>query len=113
MSYNVQEAAKQLMLDKEVLLGIYEIFFEDMADIMQQFDSAVQSADYSALAALFHTLKGVTANVCMHSLSQQAFLLENEAKSENMETVKPLFEQFRRHYEEVTATIKRHYNMRD
>ena len=74
---DIERAIKNLGLDFETFRKTLIRFFEKNAHTVEQLQSAVRQSDWSRLAAIAHSLKGVSANIAAEPVYQAASALEN------------------------------------
>jgi len=96
MTYRIDQAASELMIEPEELIAILDCFFEETTEMLSYCDNAVISGNFSALNKMFHALKGSSANFRLHRLRDLAIQLENGAGSADRELVATLLQSFRR-----------------
>lgn len=76
MSYSVEKAATDLMLDPDELKEILEAFFEDAPGMVERGRRAMESQDWENLARSMHSLKGAAFNMRMDVLGELAEMAE-------------------------------------
>ena len=108
MTYSVEKAAAELMLEHEDLIEILYFFFGEADKILSQCEKAVEESDFAVLRQLFHSLKGTTANFRMDSLNQMAVTLEKAAQTDNLDLVKGMLPDFTRELNSVREQVERY-----
>ena len=87
MSYSINQAAEELMLEPEDLKEIFECFFSEADEILPKCEEALEEQDAEMLKENFHALKGSAANLRIKAVSDLALTLENEAKKGNFPAI--------------------------
>ena len=91
--FNYEAMAKRLMNDPDLIKSIIEIFLEDCAQQIHEFQASIQDDNFDQATVLAHKIKGAAANVGGERLSELAKTLEFAGKSENRDSLRNNAEQ--------------------
>ena len=78
-------ALKRLMGDEVLLMSVLDAFISDIPVRLEELQQALDAGDYDQVYRSAHNIKGVAGNLSGLSLQQQAALVEDAAKEENMD----------------------------
>lgn len=96
----LRELKAMLHLPDEVMIRLYNKFFESISPTLTQLNEAVAVLDYETIEMLAHAIKGSAGSLRYTTISEIAQELENNAHlKENCgyeETFNELFERFNR-----------------
>ncbi len=102
-----QEALVTRMRGKtDRVLKLVNLFLGDMPERLASLDEEVSSAQFDALSATAHTVKGVAANLSILRLQEAATELEHAAKTEQSDDVQNLLATIKSVYEESENELK-------
>lgn len=76
MSFLLEKATAELMLEPDELKEILQAYFEDAPQMLEQGRLAVGRQDWSSLAKNMHSLKGASYNLRLDRLGELASLAE-------------------------------------
>ena len=76
MSFLIEKASSELMLEPDELKEILQAYFEDAPQMLEQGRLAVGRQDWSSLAKNMHSLKGASYNLRLDRLGELASLAE-------------------------------------
>jgi HPt (histidine-containing phosphotransfer) domain-containing protein len=76
MSFLIQRACAELMLDPAELKEILQAYFEDAPQMLAQGQQAADSQDWVRLAKSMHALKGASYNLRLERLGELANMAE-------------------------------------
>jgi len=79
MEYDVSIVAAELMLTKEELREVLDIYFQDAKELVADCYCANQRKDYSEIAQRIHALKGSSLNLRMDNIADMALEIEQLA----------------------------------
>lgn len=83
--YIVSRLIKELNFTKETAEGLIIDFINTISESLEELRNAVYAKDYSELAKVSHSIKGVAGNIRIPELADICFELEKNAKLENFE----------------------------
>ena len=74
--------------DKELLLELIDMFFEDYKEKRASLDDAISASDFNSIKELSHAVKGASGNISAKQLREVVAAMETFAKSQNMDEIK-------------------------
>ncbi len=102
-----QEALVTRMRGKtDRVIKLVNLFLGDMPERIASLDEEVSGAQYDALTATAHTVKGVAANLSILRLQEAATELEQAAKNQQPDDLKNLLSTIKAVYEESENELK-------
>ncbi len=94
---------KEMGLSKDEVLPLYEIYLNEMDDMIIALDSASKSSDYDTFKRTLHNIKGISANLRLEDMTAVVSDMYSKLKSDeqidlyaSLETIKKLLEQVRK-----------------
>lgn len=108
MSYDVEKAASELMIEPSDLTMVLEYFFSEALDIFEEYERALKSSDCKALKKIFHTLKGSSSNLRLTSLSKLAADLEAEARPDRLDHIAGLMQIFQGEFFTIREKVRQY-----
>ncbi|WDP93075.1 MAG: response regulator [Desulfobacter sp.] len=79
--FDRETLAQRFGNDEELVAVVLESFFQEIPDLFDSLDSAVEENDAEAIRSAAHSIKGSAANVNAEQLKETAFELETAAHS--------------------------------
>ena len=95
MNYNINDVAKEMMIESEDLREILEMFILEAGKILAQCEEEYVAANADSLAKHFHALKGSALNLRINSIGNLAAQLEIESKVGNITNVEVILPQIK------------------
>ena len=95
MTYSIDNAASELMLEPEEMKEILAAFFEDAPSLFEQGSQALQDRDWQRLSRAMHALKGASLNMRMDTLGSLASRAE-QAEQLPLPTLQAIFQDIER-----------------
>ncbi|MBD3236166.1 MAG: response regulator [Candidatus Eisenbacteria bacterium] len=92
--------------DRELVSEMAADFREMREALLGEIGSAIDAADYEALAGRAHMLKGVVGNLAAHAAFEAAAALEHAAKQQEGERIPEAFEAARREVERLADALQ-------
>lgn len=83
IGYSVEVVARELMFTPSELQDIFEIYFEEAAQLLPDCHAALAREDYAKYKKIMHSFKGASLNLRMTKIGTLAEKLEEMAKEEN------------------------------
>lgn len=78
--FDPEAALEQMGGDRELLMELVEVFFEDLPERLREIEAALAAADAEALHRAAHTLKGAVGNFVARASYEAALELEHLGK---------------------------------
>ena len=95
---------KEVMEDEFPLL--VEMFVTDSAKLIQEIEQAYQAQDTEKLRIAAHTLKGISSNMAAVGFSGICKIIEDRARSAELEGLSEHIEELKSSYTQVIETIQ-------
>lgn len=99
-------ALKRLMGDEVLLKTVLDAFVSDMPARLDELKKALDASDYDQARRSAHSIKGVAGNLGGLSLQQQADLLEDAAKEEDLDQLFALLPELQKAQEQLMDCFK-------
>lgn len=90
--FDPQELLERVDGDEALLREVVAIFLEDTLDILDAMKKGIDTGMPDAVAKAAHTLKGSSANLAASRLRHQAYQLEIQAKTGDLEGAVALYQ---------------------
>lgn len=108
MDYDIDNVARDMMLEPEELREILGIFLLETNQILTQCEQEYAAKNSAALAKLFHGLKGTALNLRLAYVGDLAAQLEQETKAGQMTNVGASLPQMKKEVLALQDLLKRH-----
>lgn len=82
MTYDIENAAQDLMLETSDLKEILDIYFPAALELIAECEAAYSKEDYRKMAAAMHSLKGSSYNLRLKEIGDLASQYEVAAQAE-------------------------------
>ncbi len=92
--------------DKEIVLGIIDIFINEYPDRVTAISDSIDKKDYDAIKFNSHSIKGVIANFIAPEVEQRARELEIMGTTQNIDGIEVLFSEFKLLSAEMVEELK-------
>jgi len=106
--WDKQGALKRLLGKEDLLKTLINVYFDENADRLENLQQTVKAEDAEKVCFISHTIKGIAANLGAERLQQQAALLENAAKDNNISAIKNLTPELLKLSEELLGYFERY-----
>lgn len=106
MTYDIEKAAADLMVEPGELISILEYFFNESNKILSDCEAGIRASDSDLLKKSFHSLKGSSANFRINSLRDLAADLEAGAASGNFAVVSTLVPAFQEELRSIQEQVR-------
>ncbi|MDI6710002.1 MAG: Hpt domain-containing protein [Bacillota bacterium] len=113
MEYSVKEVARELMLEPEDLVPVFVSFFEEASQAFAECYQALKTADLDALRGRFHALKGASANLRMHAVTELVMTLEDGARSADLELIARLLPGLQKAVDDIKERVRSFYGLNE
>ncbi|MCX8028060.1 MAG: Hpt domain-containing protein [Thermodesulfovibrionales bacterium] len=105
MLLDKERALELLGGDEEMLMQIYDMFFDYAPNILKDLEQAILNNNVNDIERLSHSLKSNAGTIGAEKLRGLAYNMEMAAKSNDMEAFKANFENFKILLQEVLKEI--------
>jgi len=95
---NFEELLTRFGNDREFVFELLESYISDYASDFPILEKAVKERDTGQIAAIAHSLKGISANMVMEPMREVFLRLELLAKENSLEKLPGLFEEIKALY---------------
>ena len=104
---NLDEALERVMDDQDFLKELFKIFQEDYLSKRQQIEELFTERNFGELQNIAHSLKGASSNISAIKINLSFSLLEQIARSAEVDEIQELLDTIDQQYEELRAHIDR------
>lgn len=73
---------EMLHLTDDIMIRLYTTFFETVSATLQMLKDAIEAQDYDAIKLHAHSIKGSSASLCYHAISDLAEMIERKAEAQ-------------------------------
>lgn len=94
VSYSVSDLAARMMLTEDVLIPLVRSFVTSYQDVDQHLIELCRQEQYADAAELAHSIKGVSGNLAVDSLSTLAADLEDSLRNQELDRLPPQLDAF-------------------
>ncbi|MCX7748774.1 MAG: hypothetical protein N2645_18090 [Clostridia bacterium] len=86
--YDFEGLAKELEIDIPLLARLFRNYFTEMASETVEMENMFHNKNWVGLERVIHNIKGVSANLSIHDVYQEAALLDERLKKNMVDDVK-------------------------
>ena len=81
--YDVEGLAAELEVDLESIVGLFSSYFEEMKEEVSSMQELLSKNDWYMLARVIHNIKGVSANLSIQDVFDEAAAFDSRLKLNN------------------------------
>ncbi len=101
---------KELNLEKDILLGLVEIYFKNVSEDLKKLKKAIVKEDFEEISKFAHKIKGSSLNLKLDKVGELASEIEKAAKEEQKIDYKNKFENMEKEIKNIKEEVKNENN---
>ena len=100
-SLDLNEVLQRVQNDRELLIELFNIFFEDCPGKMSNLKSAVQKKDFNSIRDIAHSMKGASGNISAKKIHNSFFKIEQMGKNSDLNGIDGLIKDLEEQIKEL------------
>lgn len=92
--------------DKELMEEMASLYMEDIVELTHKLDIALKAQDFSEIARMAHSIKGLSSNFGAHICVDKALKMENTANTHEMTGLDTMFKGLKSEIDKVIQALK-------
>jgi len=111
--FDFEEVMERVQEDTELLLELFDLFFDDFKEKRKALDGYLESSDFDGITGVAHSLKGASGNISAKALREVLIQLEEEGNHKILDGIPNIlieldkrFEELQNHLEGVKEKLK-------